>query len=124
MILLDSNIIIYSAKPENDRLREFIGQNSPMVSSVSVVEVLGYHRLTEEETSLFKEFFSWTKILPISDDVVSKAVKLRREKNMTLGDVLIAATALVNDLTLVTNNTEDFDWIGELRLLNPMEKLA
>jgi predicted nucleic acid-binding protein len=38
---------------------------------------------------------------------------------MTLGDSLIAATALVHGRTLVTRNTKDFQWIAGLRLLDP-----
>ncbi len=38
---------------------------------------------------------------------------------MTLGDALIGATAIPNDLTLVTRNVDDFDWIAGLRILNP-----
>ena len=40
---------------------------------------------------------------------------------MTLGDSLIAATALVWDHELVTRNTEDFAWIEGLRVINPFE---
>lgn len=44
-MLLDSNIIIYAAKPEHGELRRFIAENEPSVSVVSFVEVVGYHRL-------------------------------------------------------------------------------
>jgi toxin FitB len=40
---------------------------------------------------------------------------------MTLGDAIIARTALVNGLTLITRNTDDFRWIVQLELLNPFE---
>ena len=122
-MILDSNIIIYSTKPEYDFLREFIAENSPSVSAVSYVEVLGYHKLTDEEKELLEEFFDSTKILPISDKVIAKAVELRQLKKMTLGDALIAAKALVYNLVLVTNNTADFAWIDELKLFNPLEKI-
>ncbi len=122
-MILDSNIIIYSTKPEYNFLREFIAENSPSVSAVSYVEVLGYHRLTVEEKELLEQFFSSTRILPISKKAITKAVGLRQTKKMTLGDALIAATALVNNAVLVTNNTADFDWIAELKLFNPLEKI-
>jgi hypothetical protein len=48
-MLIDSNIIIYAAKPEHPDLRRLIAEQAPAVSAVSVVEVLGYHRLTEAE---------------------------------------------------------------------------
>jgi hypothetical protein len=40
---------------------------------------------------------------------------------MPLGDALVAATALLHGLTLVTRNTPDFDWIDGLTLLNPFQ---
>lgn len=48
-MLIDSNIIIYAAKPEYGALRRFIAEKEPAVSAISYVEVLGYHQLTEQE---------------------------------------------------------------------------
>jgi toxin FitB len=39
---------------------------------------------------------------------------------MSLGDSLVAATALVHARTLVTHNVDDFKWIAGLQLLNPL----
>ena len=44
-MLLDSNIIIYSAKREYAELRRFMFKNAYSVSAVSRIEVLGYHLL-------------------------------------------------------------------------------
>jgi predicted nucleic acid-binding protein len=120
-MLIDSNIIIYAAKPEYADLRRFIAEHGPAVSAVSYVEVLGYHKLSEEERESLEAFFAAATILPLSDTVLDQAVRLRQIKKMTLGDSLIAATALVYNLTLVTRNTDDFDWIAGLLLLNPFE---
>lgn len=120
--LLDSNIIIYAAKPEYAFLGTFIEENAPVVSAVSYVEVLGFHKLTETEKELFAEFFAATTVLSISTEIIEKAVELRQTKKMTLGDALIAATALTHNLTLATNNTADFAWIDGLKLFNPLEK--
>lgn len=43
-MLLDSNIIIYATQPEYVWLREFIAEHEPVVSALSYVETLGYHR--------------------------------------------------------------------------------
>ena len=118
-MLIDSNIIIYAALPDHQWLRDFIADHAPAVSAVSYVEVLGYHGLTEQTRQYFEEFFVASRILPLSADVLKQAVRLRQIKRMTLGDALVAATALVHDLTLVTRNTEDFDQVEGLRLLNP-----
>ena len=120
-MLLDSNIIIYAAKPEHPELRRFIADHSPAVSAVSYVEVLGYHKLTAEEKALLEGFFSAAAILPITDAVLEQAVRLRQAKKMTLGDALVAGTALAHGRTLVTRNTRDFEWVSGLRLLNPFD---
>jgi len=120
-VLLDSNIIIYSAQPEHAQLRELIAENAPAVSALSYLEVLGYHLLTEQQRQYFEEFFQVAQVLPISQDVLNQAVILRQQRRMTLGDAIIARTALVHGLTLITRNTDDFRWIAQLELLNPFE---
>ncbi len=118
-MLLDSNIIIYAAKQEHADLRELIVRHGPAVSAISLVEVLGYHGLTDTERQHFEAFFATAPVLPLSDAVLEQAIKLRQAKKMTLGDALIPATALVHKRTLVTRNTKDFEWIAGLSVLNP-----
>jgi hypothetical protein len=79
-MLLDSNIIIYAAQAENEFLREFIVENSPYVSALSCLEVLGYHKLTDENKGYFEEFFDASQILPISQVVINQAVRLKQIK--------------------------------------------
>jgi len=120
-MLLDSNIIIYASQPEHDQIRRFISENEIVVSALSYVEVLGYHRLTEESRLYFEEFFRIVEVLPISQAVLARAVALRQMRRMTLGDSIIAATALVYNRTLIKRNIEDFQWIAEFTLLNPFD---
>jgi toxin FitB len=122
--ILDSNIIIYATKPEFDYLRTFIKENSPVVSAVSYVEVLGFHLLNEPERTLLIRFFGASEILEVSREIIEKAIILRQTKKMTLGDSLIAATTLVHNLTLVTNNVKDFDWVDGIKLFNPLVGLS
>lgn len=119
-MLLDSNIIIYAAQPEHEELRRLIASQPSSVSAISVVEVLGYHQLSQTERKHFEEFFGVAEILGVTDLVINEAVRLRQQKKIKLGDALIAATAITNDLMLVTRNVNDFDWIEGLRILNPL----
>jgi hypothetical protein len=122
MMLIDSNIIIYATRPEYESLRQFIAEHIPSVSAISYVEVLGYHQLAEQERLLLETFFSSAPVLPLTQPILDRAVMLRQRRKMTLGDALIAGTALAHDLTLVTRNTSDFDWITELKLLDPLKR--
>lgn len=119
-MLLDSNIIIYAAQPAYANLRLFIIDHGPVVSAVSYVEVLGYHKLSEREKWLLESFFAATIILPLTQSVLEQAVQLRQQRKMSLGDALIAATALVHNHTLVTHDTSGFRWIEGLDLLDPL----
>jgi toxin FitB len=118
-MLIDSNIIIYAAKPEHVPLRQFIARHASAVSAVSYVEMVGHHRLTDLERLYFEAFFAAAPILSLSQGVLEQAVKLRQIKKMTLGDSVVAGTALLHNLALVTRNTKDFDWVPGLVLLNP-----
>lgn len=121
-MLLDSNIIIYAAQTEHEFLREFIAENSPYVSALSYLEVLGYHQLSNDDKIYFEEFFKAAEILPVSQAVIEQAVRLKQNKKMSLGDAIIAGTALVYNLTIVTRNINDFRWINDLKLLNPFDQ--
>lgn len=41
-------------------------------------------------------------------------------RKMSSGDDIIAATTLINDFTLHTHNVKDFDWIPNLKIIDPM----
>jgi len=56
----------------------------------------------------------------VSDAVVQWAVRLRQRRRMTLGDAIVAGTALEHGRILVTHNTDDFRWISEIKLLDPL----
>jgi len=40
---------------------------------------------------------------------------------MKLGDAIIAATAIADNLILITRNVDDFKFIPNLKVLNPYE---
>jgi tRNA(fMet)-specific endonuclease VapC len=69
------------------------------------------------------DFVSGVAVLAVDADIARVFGKikaqLRRQGNLIEDfDLLLAATALVNDLTLVTNNTAHFDRVGGLILDN------
>ncbi len=120
-MLLDSNIIIYAAQPEHAALRQFIETHTPAVSVISHIEVLGYHKLTEDDRQFLEQFFRTAERLPLSETVEQEAIKLRQRRKMSLGDSsIVAGTAIAYERTLVTRNTDDFRGIEEIKLLNPL----
>ena len=118
--LLDTNIIIYSASSEYSYLRSLVKDKLNAISIVSNVETLGYHKITGEEKIYFSTVFNLLPSLPINAAVIEQAISLRQEQKMSLGDSIIAATALLYDLTLVTRNVDDFKHISGLKIINPI----
>ncbi len=59
-------------------------------------------------------------ILPVDEDVGQLWGRLRVSHPEHALDKLIAATALIHDLTVVTRNVDDFAGLG-VRVLNPFE---
>ena len=118
MMLIDSNIIIYASKPEGFQVRRFLNQIEMMISVISYVESFGYQYLNAPERQRLEGIFQRSEILPLSFTVAQQAAAFRQQRRMGLGDAIIASTAMVHNLTLVTRNTEDFRWITGLELLD------
>ena len=120
-MLLDTNILIYLAQPGGETLQAQIASTSPAASLISRVEALGFQRITDDERERLDTVFAWVEVLPVDDAVADAAILLRQSRRMKLGDALIAATALLYDLPLVTRNDGDFKHVPGLRLINPFQ---
>jgi toxin FitB len=119
MNLLDSNIVIAVASSDHDAVNSLVLEGSYSVSVITRIEVLGYHRLTQEDKTDLLVFLAGGLELALDDAVAQTAVRLRQQRRMGLGDAIIAATALVHGLPLVTRNVDDFKHVENLNLVNP-----
>ena len=122
MILLDSNILIYSASEQHKDLRELIKKSEAVCSIISKLEILGYHKITAEQIKYFEAVFKVIDILPIPDEVINQAIKYRQKKAMSVGDTIIAASAKIFNCDLYTNNVEDFVNIKDFKIINPVKQ--
>lgn len=121
MILLDSNILIYLVQKEHEALRQWLLTTQPAYSLISKVEVLGYWNLSSIQAQAIAAVLSPMREIALTARQCEQAISLRQQRKMSLGDALIAATALDHNLPLATRNTKDFDWISGLHLINPLD---
>ncbi|RYF68263.1 MAG: type II toxin-antitoxin system VapC family toxin [Cytophagaceae bacterium] len=56
---------------------------------------------------------------PLTDEIVDQTIALRKSVKIRLPDAIIAATALVHKLTLVSDNDVDFLRVPKLKYINP-----
>ena len=123
-LLLDTNVLVYHVAGETAAtkfLEETIARRSFCLSILSVIEFLGWHGHTDEEFAKCKELIELATTLSVSKEVADKAIELRRSKRIKLADAVVASTALVNNLKLVTGNVRDFRGIRDLQIINPFD---
>jgi toxin FitB len=119
-MLLDSNIIIIASKLAQVKLITYLRDNEKDLhtSIVSQVEVLGYHQLKQVEKTFLENFFKSVPIIPLDYAVAAKAIELRQRKHIGLADAILAATAMLYDLTLFTENVKDYTGIKDLKIVS------
>jgi predicted nucleic acid-binding protein len=120
-MLIDSNLIIYALQPQYGALQEWIIDNEPQYSIISHVEVLGFARIQALEKQAITDFLSNLTLIYLNENCYKIAIDLKQQRKMTLGDALIAATCIEHKKVLATRNTDDFTWIKNLEVINPLE---
>lgn len=93
-------------------------------ASITVIETLGFHEITSVEQRKLTQILEAYQMIDLSESIIQRAVTLRQDRKMSLGDSIIAATALEHSLTLWTANTKDFAHIQGLNMFNPLIKPA
>lgn len=119
--LLDSNALIYAVRPEAlyASFRQWAEDGETAFSAISRVEVLGFARLTPADALVFAAIFRVMPQLPIDDAVLAKAIEIRQQTRLKTPDAVVAATALVHGLELVTADS-DFSRVAGLLVVNPL----
>jgi predicted nucleic acid-binding protein len=121
--LLDTNILIYLQKGISDTqaitfLSQAIAAN-PKISVITEIEVLGFKFDSVTDLQKMEDLIADTVVLPLDKAVALKTISIRRMHKIKLPDAIIAATALVHGLALITRNTSDFSSIDNLSVINP-----
>jgi len=125
MYLLDTNIVInYLDASMPMPAMQFMDNIVNLQCSISVItkmEALGYSFKTPAEEKVMWTFVNGCEILKIGDVIVNDTIAIRKAKRMKLPDAIIAATAVVHGLILLTRNTTDFNGIAGLQIINPWD---
>lgn len=131
---LDTSVIVPYLRNNQETIEMINALDGKIVSSyICMAELFeGVYRMREAvvlEKALVEFFKSLDKVLGL-DTEIAKTFGILRVKLKKSGeiiedmDILIAATCLANDLTLVTLNNKHFSRIVGLRLLSPKTFLA
>ncbi|MGB9028750.1 MAG: type II toxin-antitoxin system VapC family toxin [Acidobacteriaceae bacterium] len=136
MFLLDTNVVseLRKAAKANPRVRRWASRIAPTelyLSAISVLEFeIGILRVERRDPSQGAILRAWLedrvltafedRIVPIDTAVARRCARLHVPNPHSDRDALIAATAMVHGMTVVTRNVADFHSTGVAHL-NPWE---
>lgn len=130
--LLDTNVLSDARRQTFPELNAWLAGQVRADLTISIISLLeierGILQVERRDASAGQHLRAWLEaeimpafsglILPIDVSVARTAAGLHVPDPMPEMDALIAATAIVHDLILVTHNTKDFERTG-IRLLDP-----
>ncbi|MDN3579370.1 type II toxin-antitoxin system VapC family toxin [Mucilaginibacter flavus] len=93
---------------------------SPIISVMTKIEVLGFKNPTDTEV-LLNDFIDACIIVPLSEETIDQTIQIRKKHKIKTPDAIIAASAKVLALTLISRNITDFKKINGLKVIDPWE---
>ena len=125
--LWDTNTAIYYLQQQFPPLAEkfmddLLTEAPPCISAITEIELLCWKAATEKDTEVLHNFINDCLVLELERPIKLRTADIRKQLKIKLPDAIIAATALVYGLTLISRNTKDFEHISGLFTVNPWDK--
>ncbi|MEO6947982.1 MAG: type II toxin-antitoxin system VapC family toxin [Ginsengibacter sp.] len=125
--LWDTNTAIYYLQqlfpPGGEKfMDDLLNDKKPVISAITEIELLCWKTATEKDLKVLHNFINDALVLELEQPIKLKTADIRKAYRIKLPDAIIAATALVYDLTLLSRNISDFSKINRLKIINPWDK--
>ncbi|MBP5501444.1 MAG: type II toxin-antitoxin system VapC family toxin [Bacteroidales bacterium] len=116
--IADTNTMLYITV-NNPCIHPYVIKNLG-ISVITEMELLSFSKITESEIKMIKEMMSWCTEFQLNDNIKERAIDIRRKYGTKLPDAIVAATAIICNVPLISAD-KGFKKIQELRLelINP-----
>jgi len=126
--LIDTSVVIKYLKEilpaEGNSLLDNILDEESNISFITEIELQAWNSPNDIDLDVYKLFIDNSNVIGIYSSIISKTIEIRKTHNIKLPDAIIAATALVNNMTLVADNDKDFKKVTELKYINPSKLVS
>lgn len=99
--VLDTNAVIYL---QRGVLADSLPKGEYFISIITEMELLSYPELDEAQHAWLTKFINEIETVGIDEEIKQAAILLRRQYRLKLPDAIIAATAIVRDAVLYSND--------------------
>jgi predicted nucleic acid-binding protein len=124
--LVDTDVVAnwLKGRQEEVTLLSNFGSEDLTISLITYGEIydgIYYGRNPQKNERIFQQFLRWVEVLPLNRSIMKQFAQIRghlRRSGQLIGDpdLMIAATALYHDLTVVTHNFRHFRRVPDLKL--------
>lgn len=111
--LADTNALIYLLNGSSC-MSPFL-QNRLAFSVISEMELLSFSGITAKEENCIKSLLLDCKEISLTDEIKIKTIEIRKKYKTKLPDAIVAASAIVNNIPLITAD-KGFNQIEEIDL--------
>jgi predicted nucleic acid-binding protein len=122
MYLLDTNTVIdfFNAKLPMAGKSFLMSIDETKISVITRIELFSSSKIPIDERVSLEAFVKQTKVYEtLNIDIINQTILIRQTHKTKLPDAIIAATALVHNLTIISRNTKDFQNIDGLKVIDP-----
>ncbi len=118
--VLDTDAIVHFVKADTravEVLSPILAREMIIVPSIVVVELWSSAKASRAEMDAIAAFLNSTLVMSLDRDLGKFAGELRRDYRLSLGDSVVAATALSMSAAVLTRNVRDFKKVPDLALI-------
>ncbi|MCY7285814.1 MAG: type II toxin-antitoxin system VapC family toxin [Cyanobacteria bacterium CAN_BIN43] len=107
--LLDTNAIVALLQGNSQLIQLLRNVDWVGISVISQVEFLAFQGLSQEDRQLFQQFLRRVRIVGLmadDEELIQRIIEVRQQYRLKLPDAMIAAMAIENSASLITEDRE------------------
>ena len=117
--LLDTNSIVALLNANMQLIKLIENADELYISVINELEFKSFSNISQQDVALFNEFAAGINVIDLiasNQGLKSKVIEMRNQYRLKLPDAIIAASAIVNNIVLITAD-KGFKKVAELQLI-------